>query len=854
MLNNKNVIYWRKIIKIIFNNIQKYAKNFFLDRQSVLPFVIIIIMTVLLFYNNSMIVNAQKTAYESNKIADELRDSSEDLTKYVRTFVVTGEPKYERKFWQVLNIRNGKEARPDGRKVPLRILMKQLGFTQNELEKLKKSQTDSDKLVKKEVIAMNAIKGIPDDNISKLIKPNESMRDFAIRITNDEAYYKDKATIMKPISDVIQLVDKRTQIKLMHYNILNYIYMFITFLIVFLLFLKFTFLINKLKQHIQSEKVVRKIIEIMRGSIGINSVRNEVVREIGTFFKADRVFFADYDSESHNFSVAEDSEYKSSEKIKSYAGNEVAITEGLVGAMERFPLQGKDLIFSDLDKYLEENNLNEVSIEKTFREMGCISMIGMHISYGEFFYGDIVVTFENKRKINEEDINFVKTLANQAGIAIYQSKLYEKEKEMVEKESLMRKIFETMRSSLELDAIKNTIVNEVGKALNADRCFLRRYDKDKDVFIVDQFSEYRSSHDVKSLMGINSKDQKIEWLTDLYKINKEVIFSNIKQFVKENSLEKTPLEEYFKKYNVKASYSIPIYNSDEMLGVLIVQYTKDYVTLSSDDINFLRIVAVQAGEAIYQAKLYRKVQLQAERERISRTIIEILRSSMDKEIIKKLFVKNIGNFFDADRVFFSDYDSAKNTYLPVDKDSEYLSINTKKSFIGFDWSNPNISGHIQPLLEKREIKIINFDEYIKENPKMSKELISRYVDFDVKSSYNFPVLHQNDIMGYFCIEFTSRICELSDEDINRIRSICTQAGIALYHAELYLQAQQCALSKESSISEISNQIKKPVNEILDLSMRLSKTEFERKAQLEYVNTIISSCNQLLALTKSISQD
>lgn len=811
-------------------------------------------MTVLLFYNNSMIVNAQKTAYESNKIANELRNSSEDLTKFVRTFVVTGEPKYEKQYWLVLNIRNGKAARSDGRKIPLNVLMKELGFTNSELEDLKKAQTNSDKLVKKEVIAMNAIKGIRDVNILKLIRPNESKRDFAIRIVNDEAYHKDKTTIMNPINDVIQLVDKRTQIELMHYNILNYIYMLITFLIVSLLFTRFVFLINRIKKHIEREKVIRKIIEIMRSSIGINSVRNEVVREIGTFFKADRVFFADYNYENLNFSVAEDSEYKSSENVKSYAGNEIAITQGLVGAMERFPLNGKDLIFSDLDKYLKENNLNEASIEKTFRDMGCIAMMGIHISYGELFYGDIVVTFENKRKIEEEDINFVKTLADQAGIAIYQSKLYEKEKEMVEKESLLREIFETMHSSLEFNTIKNTIVNEVGRALNADRCFLWDYDKNADFFIIDQFSEYRSSDDVKSLIGINSKDQNIEWLTDLYKINNEVIFNNVKQFIKENNLKGTSIEQYFKKYNIKSSYSIPIFNSDEMLGVLIVQYTKNYKTLSQESIDFVRIVAVQAGEAIYQAKLYQKVQLQAERERINRSIIEILRSSMDKEIIKKLFVKNIGKFFDADRVFFSDYDSEQKTYLPVDENSEYLSSNNEKSFIGFDWSNKNISDYVQPLLEKREIKITNFDDYIKENPKINKGLIARYVDFGVKSSYNFPVLHQNDIIGYFCIEFTTRICELSDEEINRIRSICTQAGIALYHAKLYLEAQQCALLKESPISEISEQIIKPTKEILDLTKLLSKNEFERKEQIEYLNTIIDSCNQLLELTKNISED
>ncbi len=53
-------------------------------------------------------------------------------------------------------------------------------------------------------------------------------------------------------------------------------------------------------------------------------------------------------------------------------------------------------------------------------------------------------------------------------------------------------------------------------------------------------------------------------------------------------------------------------------------------------------------------------------------------------------------------------------------------------------------------------------------------------------------------MGYFCIEFTKGSChKLSDEDINRIRSMCTQAGLALNHADLYIKAQEGTRIKEN---------------------------------------------------------
>ncbi len=89
-----------------------------------------------------------------------------------------------------------------------------------------------------------------------------------------------------------------------------------------------------------------------------------------------------------------------------------------------------------------------------------------------------------------------------------------------------------------------------------------------------------------------------------------------------------------------------------MLGFLILEYNKDYKKFENEDLEFLKTIATQAGIAIYQANLYKITQIQAEREKISKNIIEILRSSLDKNIIKHLFVKNIGKYFNADRVLF----------------------------------------------------------------------------------------------------------------------------------------------------------------------------------------------------------
>ena len=56
---------------------------------------------------------AQERRYQSYLLADELRQSSDDLTRFARTYAVTGNDRFERYFNQVLDIRDGRLPRPD---------------------------------------------------------------------------------------------------------------------------------------------------------------------------------------------------------------------------------------------------------------------------------------------------------------------------------------------------------------------------------------------------------------------------------------------------------------------------------------------------------------------------------------------------------------------------------------------------------------------------------------------------------------------------------------------------------------------------------------------------------------------
>ncbi|MCX6994648.1 MAG: adenylate/guanylate cyclase domain-containing protein [Chlamydiae bacterium] len=195
---------------------------------------VLVLMLVAIFLTNIKkefeLGNAAARKNYSYQLADELRESSDDLTLMARSYVVTGNDKYQRFFNRILAIRNGEAPRPKdygdlywdlltepeesgdvelGEKASLESLMLKAGFTLNEFALLKKSQSESDDLVKLENVAMHAIKGEFDDGTGTFQIKKAPDQALAIKIMYSPEYQAAKAKIMKPIKNFNRAVQQR---------------------------------------------------------------------------------------------------------------------------------------------------------------------------------------------------------------------------------------------------------------------------------------------------------------------------------------------------------------------------------------------------------------------------------------------------------------------------------------------------------------------------------------------------------------------------------------------------------------------------------------------------------------------
>lgn len=188
---------------------------------------LIIVAMTSLSTSYSSLKEAEQTRYQSYLLANELRQSSDNLTRLARTYVITGNSRYRDQYQSIIDIRNGQKARPleyeriywdylavpghpaprlNGESAPLTQLMKDIGFSDEEMSKLEQAKGNSDDLVLTETIAMDAV--LANDNISKNTEISNIFKNISMMY--DEKYHADKLHIMKPIDDFFGLLNQRT--------------------------------------------------------------------------------------------------------------------------------------------------------------------------------------------------------------------------------------------------------------------------------------------------------------------------------------------------------------------------------------------------------------------------------------------------------------------------------------------------------------------------------------------------------------------------------------------------------------------------------------------------------------------
>ena len=184
----------------------------------ILMMVCLIGMIVMVRISINDILHTHEKTSVCQLLANELRQSSEDLSNNSRMFVVSGGNEiYSNEYEDILAWRSGRAPRPSnladnlfpGETINLVDLLEQVGFTEEELVTVETSLALSDGLGKTEAQAMESIRSGKIVSGPQLAIPGESVQEFALRILTNNSYNSISHQIIRPLDTLNANITQR---------------------------------------------------------------------------------------------------------------------------------------------------------------------------------------------------------------------------------------------------------------------------------------------------------------------------------------------------------------------------------------------------------------------------------------------------------------------------------------------------------------------------------------------------------------------------------------------------------------------------------------------------------------------
>ena len=182
-----------------------------------------------LFYNQRSLEESQSARFDFYLLANELRQSSDMLTRFARLFVATGDERYRQHYNDMLALHDGEQTRPvncarlywdmlagkpgSPQVVPraelLRRMIMRLKVDAADFALLDQAEASSDSVLRIELAAMHTAKGEIDDGVGGYTNTGKPDRAKAVAMLCDSTYNRLKTGVMQPLDEFVELIEER---------------------------------------------------------------------------------------------------------------------------------------------------------------------------------------------------------------------------------------------------------------------------------------------------------------------------------------------------------------------------------------------------------------------------------------------------------------------------------------------------------------------------------------------------------------------------------------------------------------------------------------------------------------------
>ena len=598
-------------------------------------------------------------------------------------------------------------------------------------------------------------------------------------------------------------------------------------------------------ENITQEQCLKNIVKVIRTSLDINEIAHYINKELVQYLNIDKAYIIEFDKDQKTV-ISILGEYSSNSDIPNFTTEKDFIKQfNVLLSILKDSYRLSQLNIPDL-KHFFKNDVNKSFDEIFDKAFFAQSVLSTPIIYQEKVFGNLIIFKQNETrnwKYNERE--FLTKISEQLALAMYQIRLYDELKNFTDKQVIINKLFNVIRSSIDIDEILNNACTEIGKVLEVDRCGILEIDHEinrtkpfKHEYISSE--EYEKAYDMS--FYINPDENYMFHCTLVDK--RPFVLDDVTTVTDKSN----KFLYYLQKYNVKSFAIMPIIYMNKVLAFMILGQVKNKRIWNEAELYFLNSIANQIAIALHQATMFKelneankKLLLSYEREQTIRKILELVRSSFNLQDIYKDITEEIGKTLKLDRCYFMEYNNQEDTFNPPSV--EYRSSENIPSMINQMLSEDELKLGTRVIKKGAPYFIIDDIDNIKDigiHPLTSKRLKS-------KSVVLVPLKTQEKLLGLFIASQTQYNRIWQPDEIQILRIVADYLSIAITQIKMYEYVQETSRLKSEFLASVSHELKTPLNSIIVLSELMqnkdSTKSFEERVEL--LQIIHSSGEELL---------
>ena len=293
-----------------------------------------------------------------------------------------------------------------------------------------------------------------------------------------------------------------------------------------------------------------------------------------------------------------------------------------------------------VEEYVDDPGLDEPS-RIIMRQWGESAVLTAPLKYREQTLGFLsLVDKTSGRRFTPEDCETLRNLAVPVAIAVHNARMYRRQEEHARHLTSLADASRAITSSVVLEDVLELVTERAGMALGSSQCMIYEYDAERDATISRALYEKPGCEDPE-YEGIGTV-----YPLDEYPSDRAILEG--RRIVEEHLSDSDIFDDSrasMDRFGEKTCLTAPLYYGDEPLGTLVLIETEHERRFTPQEIELVQALAEQAAIAIYNARLFRKQELQNRRLVALAEVSRAISASLNAEEVLTRVCSAVGAFF-----------------------------------------------------------------------------------------------------------------------------------------------------------------------------------------------------------------